>query len=368
MTVLLLASARTAAAPTITEFPIPTAASSIVAGPDGALWYNQRGGKKIGRITTAGTVTEFLIPVPPRAWVYTGLAAGSDGALWFGIAKSPGEFPGPTSRSIWRITTTGEFSEFLLPPSDSAMFTPNGTNGITTGPDGALWLTGVGTGKIDRITTTGVIAEFLLPTRNNSPFGITAGPDGALWFRNAWYKIGRITTTGEFNEFVLPTPHGDPAGITAGPDGALWFTEGFHDRNNGDKIGRITTAGAISEFLLPTPNSGPLGITAGADGALWFAERAGNKIGRIAPTGELNEFPLPTSIRGPMGITAGPDGAVWFTGWGFWGGKIGRIGQSDEDVKADLQTFHWERWILSLEILTSLAIIIARRLKRLHLH
>jgi virginiamycin B lyase len=278
MTVLLLASAHTTAAQTITEFPIPTAASSIVAGPDGALWYNQRGGKKIGRITTAGTVTEFLIPLPPRAWVYTGIVAGPDGALWFGIAKSPGEFPGPTSRSIWRITTTREFSEFLLPPSPSVVF-PN-PNSITTGPDGALWLTGAGTNNINR----------------------------------------------------------------------------------------ITTAGAVSEFLLPTPNSRPLGITAGPDGALWFAESAGNKIGRITPAGEFNEFPLPTSIRGPWGITAGPDGAVWFTGVGVLGGKIGRIGQSDEDVKAGLQTFHWERWILSLEILTSLAIIIARRLKRLHLH
>jgi streptogramin lyase len=89
MTVLLLASARTAAAQAITEFPIRTAAASIVAGPDGALWFTGEGQNKIGRITTAGTVTEFLIPVPPRALVYTGIAAGPDGALWFGIAKAP---------------------------------------------------------------------------------------------------------------------------------------------------------------------------------------------------------------------------------------------------------------------------------------
>ncbi len=50
MTVLLLASARTAAAQTITEFPIPTAAASIVAGPDGALWFTEYNRNKIGRI------------------------------------------------------------------------------------------------------------------------------------------------------------------------------------------------------------------------------------------------------------------------------------------------------------------------------
>jgi streptogramin lyase len=100
---------------------------------------------------------------------------------------------------------------------------------------------------------------------------------------------------------------------------------------------------------------------------LWF-RNACYKIGRITTTGEFNDFVLSAPMSDPAGITAGPDGAVWFTGSGFWGAKIGRIGQSDEDVKADLQTFHWERWILSLEILTSLGIIIARRLKRLHLH
>jgi streptogramin lyase len=103
MTVLLVASARTAAAQTITEFPIPIVADSIVAGPDGALWFTAiESGDKLGRITTAGTVTEFLIPVLPRVFVYTGIAAGPDGALWFGIAKPT---PGFVSRSIGRIAT-----------------------------------------------------------------------------------------------------------------------------------------------------------------------------------------------------------------------------------------------------------------------
>jgi virginiamycin B lyase len=364
MTVLLLAYAHTAAAQTITEFPVPIGGSIIAAGPDGALWFARVHGDKIGRITTAGTVTGSLIPVPPGTFVCSGIAAGPDGALWFGIAKAqasgrlfPGEFlpPGPTSRSIARITTTGEFSEFLLPPGYPMVAT---LKGITTGPDGALWFTEAGTNKIHRITTAGAISEFLLPTPNSVPIDITAGPDGALW-----------------------------------------FTEGFHDRNNGDKIGRITTAGAISEFLIPTPNSESLGITAGPDGALWFIERVANKIGRITTAGAVSEF-LPTPNSGLGGITAGPDGAVWFTASRNGVGKIGRIGQSDEDVnadqqtfhigqsdeavKADLQTFHigqrdedvnadpqtfyWERWILYLEIVISLAIIIARRLRRLHLH
>jgi streptogramin lyase len=43
-------------APSITEFPIPTAGSQpagIAAGPDGNLWFAEQLGNKIGRITPA---------------------------------------------------------------------------------------------------------------------------------------------------------------------------------------------------------------------------------------------------------------------------------------------------------------------------
>ena len=53
--------AMTVAAHTVTEFILPTAAgrpSAITTGPDGALWFTEAGGK-IGRITTAGKITEF---------------------------------------------------------------------------------------------------------------------------------------------------------------------------------------------------------------------------------------------------------------------------------------------------------------------
>jgi streptogramin lyase len=103
---------------------------------------------------------------------------------------------------------------------------------------------------------------------------------------------------------------------------------------------------------------------------VWFSEYHGNKISRITTTGEFSEFPLPTPKGGPFapnGITAGPDGAVWFMRR-FATGQDRPDRQINEEIKSGPQTFHWERWILYLEIVTSLAIIIARRLKRLHLH
>ena len=66
---------------TITEFPLPQPQSfpgPITAGPDGALWFPEGGANpRIGRITTAGAVTEFPITNSPG-----GITAGPDGALW----------------------------------------------------------------------------------------------------------------------------------------------------------------------------------------------------------------------------------------------------------------------------------------------
>jgi streptogramin lyase len=165
---------RPLSAQTITEFPLPTAGSpptSIVAGPDGALWFTEYDGHKIGRITTAGLITEFAIPhfASPA-----GIVAGPDGNLWF--AENDGN-------SIGRITTGGVITEFPIPTGRS------GPGWIVAGPDGNLWFTELDGNKIGRITTAGVITEFPIPTasgvppRSGVPRSITAGPDGNLVHR-----------------------------------------------------------------------------------------------------------------------------------------------------------------------------------------
>jgi virginiamycin B lyase len=114
--------------------------NGIAAGPDGALWFTELAGNKIGQITTSGMIVGF--PIPTAASSPFGIALGPDGALWFT------EFVG----KIGRITTTGTITEFPLPAADSA------PGGIARGADGALWFTEAGANKIGRITTTGTIA------------------------------------------------------------------------------------------------------------------------------------------------------------------------------------------------------------------
>ena len=284
---------------------------AITVGSDGALWFVEQGGE-IGRLTVQGQLTEF--PLPGRAPIPGGIAAGQDQALWFTDANSG---------TIGRITVQGRITEFPL--SDPM----SGPGGITRGPDGALWFTEVTAGKIGRITVQGQITEFPLPTPNTFPSSITRGPDDALWFIEATTgKIGRITVQGQITEFPPPTGT-SPQQIAPGPDRALWFTA---SSRGGGEIGRITVQGQITLFPVPPPDSAVLAITQGPDGALWFTETVptavpvmagdtlagvhegkGSNIERITVQGQITAFALPDAASDPGGITVGPDGALWFT-------------------------------------------------------
>jgi hypothetical protein len=107
--------------------------SAISAGPDGALWFTN-GGDSIGRITTAGVITNHSDPTISDP---DGITTGPDGALWFTNSGN---------NSIGRITTAGAVSNYTSPSISSP-------DGITTGPDGALWFTNYGNASIGRITT-----------------------------------------------------------------------------------------------------------------------------------------------------------------------------------------------------------------------
>jgi len=133
--------------------------TGIAAGPDGALWFTEVLGNKIGRITSAGAITEY--PLPTAGSEPNGIAAGPDGALWFaeGVADRIGRTPlterSPSTR-IGRITTVGIVTRYPVPTADSIPYW------IAAGPDGALWFTENGHrgNRIGRITTAGVVTEY----------------------------------------------------------------------------------------------------------------------------------------------------------------------------------------------------------------
>ena len=70
------------------EFTIPTqsaGARDITVGPDGNVWFTETTANKIGRLTPAGTITEFTLPTTgTQPW---SIVSGSPSQLWTIIAS-----------------------------------------------------------------------------------------------------------------------------------------------------------------------------------------------------------------------------------------------------------------------------------------
>jgi virginiamycin B lyase len=98
---------------------------AITRGPDGAYWFSEFNGKRVGRITSGGRVREFKIHDQPTA-----IAAGSDGAVWVTTAG------GSLSNGLERVTRTGRVQRFYVRQTCTAA-----VHGLLSASDGALLLT-----------------------------------------------------------------------------------------------------------------------------------------------------------------------------------------------------------------------------------
>jgi streptogramin lyase len=240
-------------------------------------------------------VREFTEYSLPSGHYPVGVTSGPDGNLWF---TSIG-----TSEVVGKITIGGVVTEYAAGSSEPG--------NITSGPDNNLWF--VEGLRVNHITTSGSLTVYTLSKTN---VGIVKGPDENLWYtQEATKNIGKINTKDEvLGEYALPTGS-KPLGITAGPDGNLWFV------NNGtSKVGKITTSGTITEYALPA-SSKPYGIVSGLDGNLWFTDQGTSKVGKITTSGTITEYALPASSA-PRGI-ASYNGSLWVAEFGT--NKIAKV-------------------------------------------
>jgi streptogramin lyase len=250
---------------TFTAFAVPTSDAlpyAITPGPDGALWFTEQAGNKVGRFDlTTQSFDEFSVPT--SASKPTGIAAGPDGKIWF--TEAAGNQVAAIDPSTHAIT------EVPLPSEN-----PNPT-GITAGPDGKVWFTEIGrdeVGVIDPATHT--ITEIALPPTGDGPRDdlsdsgcITAGPDGKVWVGTNRVNLVLLSPDPHFPVGYLvygsgvsaidPTTHAvyalgvdhggarsptEPVAIAAGPGGSIW------DIDTNTIIGRrdrITTTALSAE-------------------------------------------------------------------------------------------------------------------------
>jgi virginiamycin B lyase len=123
----------------ITSITIPTAGSSpvgIAPGAAGSMIVSELNTRKIASVPFGATVTSQIAEFSTGTAQPYQTVLGPDGAIWFAEV---------TGGKIGRIATDGTLLEFT-PPTLGAELT-----GITTGPDGAIWFTEFGQGKVGKI-------------------------------------------------------------------------------------------------------------------------------------------------------------------------------------------------------------------------
>ena len=297
-------TARASAAP-LTEFNLPAGAkaSSLIAGPDGALWFGEMttaGKPALGRITTAGTITST--PISATGDVGD-LAVGANGTIWFTLID--------TANAIGERTAAGQIN--LITPGMGGLSAGAIPNELTEGANGTVWFLDHGTkNAIGEITPSGTIIEY--PTAgNNPPEDLTVTPNGNLWFTVFQMPGGVGFTTPSAiagtPAKVFPADSGSmPSGITATDDGNLWFSD-----PGTSSIGKATPSGTITEYGSADgmqTGAEPDAILDGPDGNVWFDDQLGthDEVGKITPAGQITEYPL---SDGPWDVTVGIDGNLW---------------------------------------------------------
>jgi streptogramin lyase len=148
----------------VTEFGSDTGYRHIVSGPDGNLWFTDMP-DKIGKISTSGVITLYTLPT---AQFPDGLTVGGDGNIWFVNELAP---------LLGKINTAGTVSEY---PGCSGI-TDSGST-IAAGSDGKLYATILNNTAIMQFTLSGACKRLAFQTRYTEPGAIAAGPDGNLWF------------------------------------------------------------------------------------------------------------------------------------------------------------------------------------------
>jgi virginiamycin B lyase len=113
----------------------PDVSNMAAVGPDGNIWWTGIESNVVWAMSVEGKVVH-VYHVPTKDSAPWGIATGKDGALWFT------EYAG---NKIGRVTTGGAFSEYPIP-------TPNAKpQGLAFGPKGDLWFVESGSNRIGRI-------------------------------------------------------------------------------------------------------------------------------------------------------------------------------------------------------------------------
>ena len=298
------ANAAHAAPGDVSEIGLAAGATprDVARGPDGSMWVTGGDSKTIAKITMAGAVTAYALPIPANVGNPWGIAAGPDGNMWFTLRQGG---------KLGRITMQGAVSIIDLP--DATMRPQD----IAAGADGNMWFTELG-GRIGRVTMAGAVTMFTVPWANSQPHSIVQGPTGSsrMYFTDAGAdRVAFVFLDGTSFGSVNLTAASNPTGI-ANVNGDIWFA--MSARN---QLGKLVADTTVLEMSVP---GAPSGLTNGAGNTLWVSLSARNSVAKYSAQGApLGEYNLTSPNSGPSALSEGPDTNIWVAQ--TTAGKVARV-------------------------------------------
>ncbi|MEO7000819.1 MAG: hypothetical protein ABI068_03365 [Ktedonobacterales bacterium] len=138
--------------------------------PDGMIWYGYLTGGSVGRFDPA-TQRATLYRTPDPDAQILGMTSDAQGHVWF------------TELNTGKIgeidSASGVVREFTVP---NTLGNPANLYGIATTHDGGVWFASAGANAAVRyIPATNTFTFYQLARQQSTPYGLTSGPDGRLW-------------------------------------------------------------------------------------------------------------------------------------------------------------------------------------------
>jgi len=202
----------------VTEHRAPSGGDphTLVMDEQGIIWFTVQSGNRIGRLDTrTGAITEFTTRGRPY-----GIALDRAGHVWF--CQLGGDRLGRLDPKSGAITELG--LERGAQPRRMA-----------TGPDGALWVTLYGTGKLLRVDPAAqkIVKEYTLPAGDRGgPYAVTVDGAGVVWANeiqtDTVVRLDPKTET--LRVFPLPSRSVGIRKMIVDADGRLWYMGSHNGR------------------------------------------------------------------------------------------------------------------------------------------
>lgn len=222
----------------VTEYSLGTTSyggspRELSLGPDGNIWFIRSAGAGMlfGNITPSGVVHTHVLPIYLNG-IPLSIAFSSDGNAWIadgtrGVKVSQSGAMLQNYQYAFGWLTAGPGSKMWFTQSNSSTFlSAVGSIAPTTNIVHIFAVTSPPPGCFPNLTCTHSFSD------------ITSGPDGALWMSEyggySYSAIDRIATNGVFTDYVIPAARAQAYGVSAGPDGNVWFVD-----EGAQKIGRV---------------------------------------------------------------------------------------------------------------------------------